>query len=380
MVAAAPAAPVTAEAGANSLTVFPSEFVIEAQRGERLERTIGIEQTGARERDVSLQVSGAAAAFLSIASPGTGEPIDRLGVSDTTPSFVDLVIEPTAAVADGRHTARVRVVALDAEVAIGSDVAVAVDVAGDRELSVRLLDASVPGGALEAGRPLRLELEVDVRGTTALIPTIALTLDAPDGSTSELAARPPPTEPDGRHHLEASWSTRGWEVGRYTGDLVLSADAIEIDRAEIAFDVVPPGTLTSGVTVLGARLASTAHVGGVAKVAVTVRNDGARDGRVVFAGDVWFGTGPIAPLRSDPVLVGPGETADVVVYAALEEPGTYRVRGRANIDGVESSAFSIDFDVVEDGAGLVSTRNVGLAVGGLVAAVGVVLLGRRLAA
>jgi hypothetical protein len=326
----------------NSLTVFPSEIDVTAQRGQRIERSIGIVQTGAAERQVTFEIEGDAAQFITIQRPDDGDTIDGFVANESEPAFVEVVIAPSAPVPDGLALASIRVVAEGGDVAVGSQLEIRVDVGGDLELNASLTGVR-SAAVVEVGQPIRLSLDVDVTGNANLNPEVVLEVDSPDGARTVLESYPPAVEPGGARTIQSSWSTRGWTVGEYRGEVVLAADGVEVGRSDIAVDLVPAGSRGRALTVVAADLVSEARPGGIAKIVTRVRNDSSVAGRAVFAGDLWFDTSPIAPLRSDPVVIEPGAVAELIVYATLIDAGEYRVRGRANMDGVESSTFAVVF-------------------------------------
>jgi hypothetical protein len=330
-----------------SLTVFPTAIAVEAQRGERIDRSIGIVQTGREERRVTFEVLGDASPFVTIIDPGTGESVDHLEAVTHAPTYVVVRIAPTAPIPDGEINASIEIRAVDDDVVVGSRLDLRVDVAGDRALRVRIDDVSLPD-AIEAGRPLPVSLTAAVDGNVDLVPEISLALDGPDGHLRELTARPPVVEPGGLRIIDVVWPTEGWAVGHHRGRLTLRAGPDELDSAELAVDVIPSGSLLRGVAVLRATVVSDPRPHSAVKIEVEVRNEGALAGRTIFAGDLMYDSHAVSPLRSDPVLIESGEVATLVVYAQLDEAGTYEVRGRANLDGADSSMFGVRFDATPE--------------------------------
>ena len=327
----------------NSLTVFPTTIDVEVRRDEVVDRTIGIVQTGAERREVSFEISGDAAPYVSIHGVASGSEIDRIEAEDGVPTFVVMRFAPVGPLPDGQLTAGVEIVAQGAEVAIGSMIGVELDVGGDHVVRARVLEVAT-AGSVEIGRPFRLTATLDVEGTVVLEPEISLVLTSAT-ATEELRAHPPPVEPGTGRAVQASWFTGSWTPGRYDGEVVFGAQGVEIGRAPVSIEVVPAGTAPRAVEVLSAEVIETSRPGGIAKVAIQVRNVGAFEGRAVFVGDLWRGATVVAPLRSDPLVIAPDATAELIVYARTDEAGAHRVRGRANLDGADSSEFAIEFDV-----------------------------------
>jgi hypothetical protein len=327
----------------SSLTVFPSELSVSVQRGGQVDEPIGVVQTGAAERTVRFEVTGEAARFVTLVSETDGSAIESLTAFESQPAYAIVRVAPGLDVEDGTVQARIRIVADDEDVSLGSELSVDVEVSGEQDLRATLLGAAVVSDPVELGRPLRVRLDVDVQGTTPIEPVVTLDLSDPDGVVTELEARPAPPEPEARSTLETAWPTQGWSIGRHTGEIVLASGSAEIGRAPISVEIVAAGTLEPSVTLLRAELASEARPHEIAKVLVTVRNDGDVDGRAVFAGDLLYETEVLSAVRSDPLLIAPGETGDLAVYAELGGPGAYQIRGRAVMEGAESGTVAVDF-------------------------------------
>ena len=272
----------------NSLTVFPTTIDVEVRRDEVVDRTIGIVQTGAERREVSFEISGDAAPYVSIHGVASGSEIDRIEAEDGVPTFVVMRFAPVGPLPDGQLTAGVEIVAQGAEVAIGSMIGVELDVGGDHVVRARVLEVAT-AGSVEIGRPFRLTATLDVEGTVVLEPEISLVLTSAT-ATEELRAHPPPVEPGTGRAVQASWFTGSWTPGRYDGEVVFGAQGVEIGRAPVSIEVVPAGTAPRAVEVLSAEVIETSRPGGIAKVAIQVRNVGAFEGRAVFVGDLWRAT------------------------------------------------------------------------------------------
>jgi hypothetical protein len=327
----------------NSLTVFPTMIDVEARRGEVVERTVGIVQSGADLRDVTFEITGAAGPHITIHDAVSGERVEHVDATEGAPTFVVVRFAPTAPLPDGPLAASVEVVAQDDEVAIGSVVELRLDVSGDHVVRADLTELST-NGTVEIGRPFRISATLDVDGTALLEPDIALILDSAT-ATEDLRAHPPPVEPGAGRVVEVSWATGSWAPGRYTGDVILGAQGVEIARAPVTVDVVPAGTAPRAVEVLGVEILERSGAGGLTKLGIQVRNSGAFEGRAVFVGDLWRESTVVAPLRSDPRMVPPNDVAELVIYARTDEDGLHRLRGRANLDGADSSEFAFEFEV-----------------------------------
>lgn len=361
---------------ASSLTLFPSELVLQVRRGEVIERTIGITQSGAPERVLRIEVLGEAAPFVTIVDAADRiTPVASVRAAESVPAYVVVRIAPGDGVPEGTAVARVRFVANGGSVAVGSELRVEADVRGTSRLDASLLDARAVAPQIEAGRLLRVQLRVDVRGEGPFLPEVRLELRGPDGPVPPLTALPAALQPGGVRIVDLAWPTTDWPLGRYEGQMALSSGTTEIGRATLGLDVVPLGTLTPEVTLLAARVEGTPRAGRPVKVVVSVRNDGELDGRVVFAGELLRDGTPLAPVRSEPRLLSPDETAELAVYADLPEGGAYRLRGRANLEGTESSAIALDIEATGGGGLPVVPIAAAAAAGGAVAAA--VLVVRR---
>jgi hypothetical protein len=345
-------APLCATAGAavpvprsSSLTVFPTQDAVELRRGDVVERTVGVRQSGAPGRTVRLELSGAADGFVAVLAhddPTVG--VTTLSVPETGPAFVVVRIAPGPAVPDGHYAARLRAVDEAGTVAVGSELVLDVAVKGDRDLRASVIDARPAATSVEVGGLLRLLIDVDVAGNTPLAPAVSMQLDGPSGPIASLDARPAPAPAGRQSRLEVSWPTTGWALGKYDGVVTVRAGDTEIGRREVHVEVVAVGSMPRSVSVLSARAVEDVRKGGLAKVLVTVRNDGGLDGRVVFVGELWHGGRLVAPVRGEPVLLAAGEEHELVVYAPIAESGAYRLQGRANLEGAESGTVAVELE------------------------------------
>jgi hypothetical protein len=331
------------EATGDSLTLFAGSVTVAVPRGGAVEHTIGVRQQGAATRAVRLELTGTASPFAVIV--GATDPPRRttLALDDAVPAFVTVRLAADASAPEGRYVARVRAIDDSGAVAVGAELDLQVAVTGERPVRAALVAVQPGSVTVEPGRLLRLSVDVDA--TAPVAPVLALDLDGPSGPTPPRAARAGAVEPGGRRRTTASWPTAGWVPGSYEATLTVYDGTSPIGSRPVLIQVVAAGTLRRAVSLLGVRAVGSARPGGTAKIVVTVRNDGASDGRAVFIGELWQGTQLLAPVRSTPLLVAAGDPADIAVYAPVAEAGQYRLRGRASLDGAETGTVEIVLEV-----------------------------------
>lgn len=351
----------------NALMVFPNSVDATVRPGQSVERSLGIVSSGASIGEVTLDVVGPASEFIEVVHDDA--VVDGIVPAAEGTSYVTLRIRPPASGPPGTYDAVVHIVPVDGEVRAGSTVDVVVEVVGPETIDVEVLQISVPDRVV-VGRPFHVDARVDVGGTESIALEFAIEVDGAEGRITQRAA-PPAVEPGTSQGVRASWATTAWPTGVHEATVVVATDGVEIGSVSAPVVVVEPDDGASrSIDVLGASLVSRVEVGAVAKFEVTVRNNGAAGGRATFSGDVWRNDRMMQAVRSDPIVLEAGAIETLTLYVPTETAGSYRVRGRADLDGAVSSTFAIPFVVdAPDGSG--SARHAGPIVGALaVAALG----------
>jgi hypothetical protein len=153
-------------------------------------------------------------------------------------------------------------------------------------------------------------------------------------------------EPGNTRLIEVAADTTDLPEGDYQARVTVSLGDQVLETKELAFKVLPVGTLTRE-GVLEALVAETdAWVGQLFKAVATFANTGQIETPAKFVGEVYREGALLATIESSEQLVLPNAQASLPAYYKVEQPGDYLLRGTVNYGGKLTETRELSFTAV----------------------------------
>lgn len=349
---------VVAEGGVG---IYPVEVVLEdAVRGGEYLRMVTVINQEDTDLEISFAMNGDIGPWLSIVDEADNrtELESVIAPARTETRFIIRIAVP-AETENGRYTGSVLfegapVDSGDDASAMGVSIGIAsnivVDVTGTQNLSARVLDLWVDDAEAEQP-PVRLHVRLENDGNVQANPIIEWAVrDASGARVGEAAFEPLPVQPGLIEEIVSEWDSSGLAEGSYTASVKIRLRDTVIHEQEIAFDILPVGTLTREGLLERIILDSEAQVGGLAKVVAVFRNIGQIDTKAIFAAEVYRDDVLVGTVESQERLVVVGELALIEAFVEIPEEATYRISGKVNYEGKVTETQEMEFTVGAAGA------------------------------
>lgn len=125
----------------------------------------------------------------------------------------------------------------------------------------------------------------------------------------------------------------GLELGQYWARILVFKDDEVVKEEDIAFEVLPTGSLAKQGALRQLNHESTIDPGNILKITGDFKNTGERSLVAKFIVEVYKGNSLVEVLEGDGRSVGVGQSEELAVFFTPQEDGEYRLEGRVEYSG-----------------------------------------------
>jgi hypothetical protein len=350
-------------AAAHSVGAYPTQLVYRsALRGGTYDQTIGILDDSPTPETFALTITGPIAAWSSFRdAKDPNKKITSAQAQAGPPTQVLLRVQVPVQASDDQYQGLVHLTPTAPAPTkggtsgqganISGEIPVGVQVTGTQTVGGTLLDAYTTP-AIEVGYPARLFTVLTNTGNVEIHPAIHVTVARGSAVEFDHVFADEPLDPSpGSKKVESDWTdTTAAPIGSYVAHVEVKYLGQDVGSRDVRFQVVPYGSLRRQGTLDQLVLGNQPKPGEAAIVQATFHNTGQIETRPVFHGQLSLNGHVIAGVNSVPILTGPGDTQIVSMVIGALKLGHYTLAGRANFDGKESNARSLDFRVGTGGS------------------------------
>lgn len=331
---------------ASGLGISSNRVVIEdALRGSEYERMITIFNVTGKPLTVSLGASGDAASWVSfheMADPY--RPIESITLVSDQASFLLKIRVPQDA-PNGEHRAAVLLQcgADGRSVVLGVEADLTVTVTGTQILAGEVRGISTRD--VETGYPQRTKVQFRNTGNVVAIPQINVEITKDGAFIATVTSAEAEVRIESLETIEVEWDTTGTEPGDYVAHVSVSLDGEVIATKEVAFEILPVGTLTRKGTLADLSSSGQPLPGRVMIIEATFINTGQIDAKAKFVGEVYRAGELVDTIESEEILIPVGSSDILKSYLKVESPGNYNIKGHVIYEGKRTEVKEISFEV-----------------------------------
>jgi hypothetical protein len=359
-----------------------------ALRGGEFIETFGVLNSTGTGEYFSFGLAGTTAPWLHVVSSSNrSTPITKVWApSGPRPSTAVLELQVPPTLANGTYKGELTVASVIPKVAhksqtpvgLGAAIDVVVNVTGTQVVAGDLVNAYTTYPKIEVGSPVNVFVVVKNAGNVAEQPDFGLQVHKAHSKAAQYkwtGTTGSGLLPGQTAVYEVAWpgaSTETQTLGGYSATVNVAFGKKDIGSADLAFQLVPYGSLHRGGKLLGLELGNHPKAGYSAEVQAQVRSTGELQEETNFVGQLYLNGQLIKGIKSPvPILLQPGQTGTITMPVLVAKNGEYRLTGTASFAGAQSNPESISFRVgpapipvlYEVGAGLAVLLLVALVVG-----------------
>ena len=372
---------------AQGLGVAPVKIEIRnAFRGGEYERTITVFNRYEDTRDFALSAAGEMNDWISFYAQD--EPTTSIG-SITIPgksAYILVKFQIPEDTAVGSYTSAIVVESIPTEelegetaesVKLQLSVAATIEVIGKQILTG--IVRGITTRDTEVNYPLRIMVEFKNTGNVVAKPQIDVNITKDATLIDSLTFAEAKVKVEAREVIPVEWDTTGEEIGDYVASVTVSLDGNILDTKDLAFKILPLGTLTRWGELTELSYDGQLEIGRVVRILATFKNTGEIDALAKFAGEVYRDDALIDTVNSEEILIPVKESDILTSYLKLNHSGSYQIKGYVVYDGKMTDVKEVSFEVASGQSwfgsqGLLLT---GIAAIAMIALTGVVIYKRR---
>lgn len=339
-------------------------------RGQSYEGQFRLNNQFAETLTVTTATQGTIADWLTLA------PANPFTVAPGTTKVLKVTLAVPSDAGNGDYAGSVRIQAKSSGSPSGSGAsvnmelvpAVVAKVGGVETLRFSLESARVLDS--EAGKSVSFVVDVINTGNVRAAPSFDIQVMDAEGDTVLVEQIAGNEVPASGHASLGLKTVGGLSVGEYEASIALNSDGDTTPHRGLLFKVVPAGTLALSEGKQGSLASLTADKtvkpNGVAKIAATFANTGAKDIlNAKLNAEISLDGERVAVLASEPVVIPAGTESELEMFWTAGQAGVYSVKAWATFDGLKSASKDATITVSEAASGATdgSGANVGSGTG-----------------
>ncbi len=358
-----------------------------AVRGGEYERTVTVFNPSDPETEYALSTDGEAGTWVSLCDWNTRQAVASVTIAGRGSATILLKVNVPGDIANGSYTATVY--AETAPIAGTGENGASTVLQGKSVLTVTVSDTQTVGGTvlsiqardIEAGLPLRLEVNFRNTGNVAVTPQIDCAVNEEDVKIAEFTHAETSVTAGTQEVIRMEWADTVDLNGEYVALVTVSLADQVLDTREVPFRVLPVGTFSKTGEFISLGYEGEPTTSATLKVLGSFKSTGQADCRAKLILEVYRDGGLVDALESEESLVPVGETSILTAYLKPGRAGEYTVKGHIAYDGKQTDTMETSFTVTGGSSKTSSVLPfvIGGIGGGLViaAAAGVVLRRRQ---
>ena len=342
----------TADVGLGS---SPSRITVgDVVRGGTYERTLTIFNTGDEIGTFNLTAEGDCSDWISFYNADNlTMPIANVTIANKWRVQVVIRFDIPEDMPNGNYTTKIYVQStLKKEGGGGTAQAVArlrfvvpIRVTGIQNLSGTV--ENITTAETEVGYPLKIRVAFRNDGDVIAKPAINTSITKNGTLVDCFVDAKTGIKPGCNGTITVRWNTTGREQGDYIATVNVSLGNEALATRELPFTLLPYGTLTREGELKSLSIEGDLPISSVIKAVAKFENTGMIDLRAKFKAEIYRNDEFVEVLESDEKLVEVGETAELIAYYNIPEPGYYRITGYVTYDGKNTTGANATFNVVE---------------------------------
>lgn len=348
-----------------SLGVSPPTLNFEVLRGQPYEALIRITYAGDEETELNLTASGDISDWVTFCSredPNT--PIESIMVTggESTRFWAKFNVPENAPVGISNGILLFTTSKAEDVEGIGAKLQakteVSIDITGTPVLSG--IANSITTRDVEVNYPLRVKVDFKNTGNVVATPKVDVSITKNDTLVDAFTYAETKVKPERTAILSAEWDTIGREHGDYKAQVVVSLGEEILAENELAFSLLPVGTLSREGMFTKFSLSGQPELGTMAELQATFFNTGQIDTKAIFVGEVYHDGKLINTLQSEELLIPVAKSDVLKAYLNLDTPGHYSIKGYINYEGKRTDIMELSFDTdgpVELGGPALSSKD-----------------------
>ena len=339
------------------LGIAPASITIsDAFKGGTYERTITVFNTGDETGTFELTAEGECADWISFYKPEEpNTPITEVTIPGKGKVKVLVKFDIPADVANANYTATIYARSIPeggggegavAHAVIRIPSKVLIQVTGTQILKGSV--KSITAADTEVGYPLKIKVVFQNEGNVIAKPKIAVTITKTGEGVvvvDRFVHEETGIKPGKEGIIKVLWNTTGRDTGDYIANVTVSLGDEVLATKDLHFKIMPFGSLTRRGVLHSLAIEGEPLVNIVIKLVANFENTGEIDTMAKFKGEIYHEGNLLDVLESDEMFVEAGETANLVSYYKILEPGSYTIRGRVLYSGKETEEKEVSFSV-----------------------------------
>ncbi len=143
--------------------------------------------------------------------------------------------------------------------------------------------------------------------------------------------------------IDLAWDTTGQGTGEYRALVSVMLGEETLEEKEFNFSIKEPGSLKKEGKLIEINLQNPPQENSMAKVIAVFENSGGSDVAAEFAGELYRDGILQNTIKSESIIIFPGETSSIASYITLEEAGQYTIKGHVNYEGLTTEEKEYSF-------------------------------------
>ena len=340
-----------------ALGVGPTKIKIhEALKGEEYKKTTKLFNMGKSESTFLLEATGDIAPWITFYSEkDLDTPVTNVVIESNSSLLILLKFNIPKDTANGNYTATVYVQSIPRggsdsgagqKVTIKIPVDISIEVIGDQILKGDVKSITVRDA--EINYPLRIKVEFQNTGNVVAKPKIKVDILKDKEVVNSFMYSSIMVNINSRDIIPIEWDTGEMKSGDYTGEVsVLLGDEL-VDKKELAFKLLPIGTLTRAGYLTDLSYEGELLVGSLIKILSAFRNTGEIDTKAKFVGEVYHEGNLVDAINSEELLIHVKEKDTLTTYMKINAPGEYAIKGHVLYEGKKTEIKELSFLVPEE--------------------------------
>ncbi len=337
-------------ASAANIGISPAKIYFEdVLRGGHSEKIVTITIDSEEPTEVSIIPRGEIETWLNFSE-------ETFVVSKDNPYYLKIIVEPDEDIPNGNYSGFLRVKISGTSETIEGHATSVIQAALDLSIEVEITDVEYSEckaskfsvESAEIGDPIIFKMEIYNRGNIRMNPRISI--DIWDQNQIEILKHVEYSNkeiiPTTEEELVIEVDSNQFELGQYWAEV----SAIDCYNTQtLTFDVLEIGALKSSGILLSVATPPWINVDDTTIIEATFNNNGEKQSKAQFKGEITLGNKIIQILESEEAWVGIGESNTFKFYFTPKTPGKYIVNGRVFYDGKRTYEKSAVINVRESG-------------------------------
>ena len=338
------------------LGISPASITIsDAFKGGTYERTITVFNSGDETGTFELTAEGECADWISFYKPEEpNTPITEVTIPGKGRAKVLVKFDIPKDIANANYTATIYARSIPeggggegavAHAVIRIPSKVLIQVTGTQILKGSV--KSITAADTEVGYPLKIKVVFQNEGNVIAKPKIAVTITKTGEGVvvDRFVHEETGIKPGKEGIIKVLWNTTGRDTGDYIANVTVSLGDEVLATKDLHFKILPIGSLTRRGVLQSLAIEGEPLVNIVIKLVANFENTGEIDTMAKFKGEIYHEGDLLDVLGSEEMFVESGETAKLVSYYKILEPGNYTIKGRVLYAGKETEEKEVSFSV-----------------------------------